>query len=164
MNFSSINKISLTFFMHHMLLWHDHWCWLKNANNTIQKKQAKCADLAAQTFDSLSHFQVLIKEELSKKMDKCMCNQIKNTTLPSRSVYRPSFSSLCLSFFSSPSVHSVPVNMLNVFPAQQSHPSQPSQMLCVDSNKRASTAQSLAAQVNLGCTVQLNKYMVCQQG
>ncbi len=54
--------------------------------------------------------------------------------------------------------------MLNAFPAQHSRPSQPSQTLCVDSNKRASTAHTLAAQVNLGCTVQLNKYIVCQQG
>lgn len=46
-------------------------------NATIQKKQAKRADPAAQTFDSLPHFQVLVKEELSKKTHKYMCNQIK---------------------------------------------------------------------------------------
>lgn len=40
-------------------------------------KQDKCAELAAQNFDSLSQFQVLVKEDISKKMHKYMCNQIK---------------------------------------------------------------------------------------
>lgn len=68
--------------------------------NILTIKQEKCADLAAQNFDSISHFQVLVKEDISKKMHKYMCNQIKNTTLPNTSVYRRSVTSLCLSIFS----------------------------------------------------------------
>lgn len=57
--------------------------WLKKM---LTIKQHKCADLAAQKFDLLSHFQVIIKENLFKKKHKYMCNQRKNTTLSSTSV------------------------------------------------------------------------------
>lgn len=62
-------------------------------------KQEKCADLAAQEFDSLSHFQVIVKENLSKKKHKYMCNQIKKHNSALYFGHRPSLTSLCLSIF-----------------------------------------------------------------
>jgi len=94
-----------------------------------------------------------ISKSLLKKMFPRKCT---NICVPSTSVYRPSVISLCLSiiFFSfSLSTQVIPCTAITC---------QSTLKRCVDSGKRASTAQTLAARVKLGWIVQVNRRTVCQ--